>query len=323
MECKICGNKDDLKEYRIKEVMFGTNESFLYYECGDCGCLQISDIPNNIDQYYPEQYYSFNKSSHYAKTRFNEILKERRDRFVVFKKGILGRFIDKIKPNIDPHLRALSHIHISKRSQILDVGCGRGQFLLSLKRIGFEDLVGIDPYLENDIKYDNGLCVYRKSIFNFQEKKDIIMFHHSFEHIPEQLDTLHAVKRLLNDNGYCIIRVPTVSSYAWKHYRENWVQLDAPRHFFLHSLKSMQVLARQASLCVERVIYDSTSLQFLGSEKILKGFTLNDGYSYSTIFSRKEIRTYKMKAIELNKLGEGDACVFILRKRNDVHMSSQ
>jgi len=37
--------------------------------------------------------------------------------------------------------------------------------------------------------------------------------------------------------GWCVIRIPTVSSFAWEHYREQWVQLDAPRHFFLHKVR--------------------------------------------------------------------------------------
>lgn len=314
MECKICGNTDELKEYCVKEMMYGINESFLYYECNQCGCLQIANIPADMRRYYPNDYYSFSASAQYAKSRFNIEIRKKRDQFVVFKRGILGRLINKIKPNANPRLEVLSQIPISKESQILDIGCGKGNFLLTLKRIGFRNLTGIDPFLEKDIHYDNGLSVYRNSIFDYREKKDIIMFHHSFEHVSEQLDTLRAVSELLNNDGYCIIRVPTVSSYAWRHYRENWVQLDAPRHFFLHSVESMKLLANQVSLNVEKVIYDSTPLQFLGSEKILRGLPLHDGNAFHTIFSEVEIRKYKELAREMNKMEQGDACAFILKK---------
>ena len=319
MKCKICGNKDNLKEYKVKEVMFGTHESFLYFECEQCGCLQIADIPADMSKYYPDNYYSYTASTHYAKTKLNEILRKKRDQYVVFRKGILGRYINKINPNIDPHLEILSQITITKKSLILDVGCGKGNFLLTLKRLGFNNLVGIDPFIEKDISYDNGLCIHKESILNFKEKKDIVMFHHSFEHIPEQLQTLQAVSKILEKDGCCIIRVPTVSSYAWKHYKENWVQLDAPRHFFLHSLKSMNALAEQASMYIHKVVYDSTALQFLGSEKILKGFPLHDETSYNSLFSETEIQQFKHRANELNKVGEGDACAFILRNTKWAH----
>ena len=140
MECKICGNMDNLKEYQVKEIMYGTHESFLYFECRQCGCLQIAEIPSDMSKYYPDNYYSYTESSHYAKTKLNKVLRKKRDQYVVFKRGFLGRFINKIKPNIDPHLDVLTHIPFSKESQILDVGCGKGKFLLTLKRIGFKNL---------------------------------------------------------------------------------------------------------------------------------------------------------------------------------------
>ena len=61
---------------------------------------------------------------------------------------------------------------------------------------------------------------------------------------PDQR-TFSAAHDLLNKDGVLLVRVPLSSSWAWEHYRENWVQLDAPRHLYLHSVKSMEVLARQ------------------------------------------------------------------------------
>ena len=145
------------------------------------------------------------------------------------------------------------------------------------------------------------------------------MFHHSFEHIYEQRETLRKVRELLAEKGMCIIRVPTVSSFAWKHYGLNWVQFDAPRHFFLHSVKSFTLLANQEKLKIKEVIYDSSDMQFWGSEQNLlnvllyspNSFFINPKYS---IFNKKKINDFKKEAKRLNQEKIGDQVIFILIK---------
>lgn len=62
-------------------------------------------------------------------------------------------------------------------------------------------------------------------------------------------------------------RLNGVDSHAWNHYREHWFQLDAPRHFYLHSLRSMQILCEKSDLRIDRVVYDSRESQFWASEQ--------------------------------------------------------
>jgi len=144
---------------------------------------------------------------------------------------------------------------------------------------------------------------------------DLILFHHSLEHMPDQLETLKAASKLLTRNGVCLANLPTVSSYAWKKYRTSWVQLDAPRHFFLHSVKSLSILAEQAKLSLKGFFYNSTAFQFWGSEQYLKGVPLCSRRSYlenpsNSIFSRSQIKAFERKAKELNLIGQGDAAAF-------------
>ncbi len=57
--CEICNNSTGNKSYVVREMMFGFRDEFEYFECAECRCLQIKDIPVNISKYYPEEYYSF------------------------------------------------------------------------------------------------------------------------------------------------------------------------------------------------------------------------------------------------------------------------
>ena len=115
------------------------------------------------------------------------------------------------------------------------------------------------------------------------------------------------------------MRIPLVSSHAWEHYGVIWVQLDAPRHLYLHSRESFERLTRDAGLEPTEVVYDSDDFQFWGSEQYASGIPLKSERSHSTnpsrsIFSRAEIRTFRKKADELNRESRGDVASFYLRK---------
>lgn len=318
MKCKICDNENGNIKYEAKEMMFGFRDKFTYFQCLKCECLQILEIPDNISKYYPNNYYSFSLYS--PKGLVNktiDYIKKLRFKAAVLNKNLIGKLIYYYFPNI--FLKTLSEINITKNTSILDVGSGSGEIIYNLKNLGIKNILGIDPYIKNDIIYKNKLQIQKKTIHELKSKWDFIMLNHVFEHLDDQLETLNSIHRLLKSNGICMIRIPIVSSFAWDKYKEKWVQLDAPRHLFLHSIKSIQLLAEKSNLVIEKIIYDSTNLQFWGSEQYIKDIPLMDNNSYmvnekKSIFSKKEINDYKIKALKLNNEKMGDQCAFILRK---------
>jgi len=318
MKCRICNNSHGNEQYEVREMHYGFRDFFIYFQCSACECLQIAALPDDMPEYYPSDYGSFLLTTEQRyKNPIKRIFKILRDRYVIYKKGVFERFLYACFPSDFFHV--LSPLQIQKKSTILDVGCGSGSILHALMETGHKYLTGADPYIKEDIEYQNGLKIYKKSIHELDGRWDIIMFHHSFEHIPDPIDTLHTVSRLLTERGQCLIRIPTVSSHAWQHYRENWVQIDAPRHFFLHSTESIAVLAEKADLTVAQTVYDSTEFQFWGSEQYVRDIPLKDPRSYgvnpsNSIFSVQEIAEFKQRAKELNLNNKGDSCAILLRK---------
>ncbi len=142
---------------------------------------------------------------------------------------------------------------------------------------------------------------------------DVIMFHHSFEHMEDQAGTLAMAKSKLAADGICLLRVPVVS-WAWKYYGVDWVQLDAPRHACLHTPRSLALTARAASFQIAKTIYDSRDFQFWGSELYRAGVPLVEGKKdLRRRFGRKQMQSFAIRAKELNQRGEGDQAAFILR----------
>jgi 2-polyprenyl-3-methyl-5-hydroxy-6-metoxy-1,4-benzoquinol methylase len=317
--CKICGNSENNKEFKIKEMMFGFRDEFTYFECSKCGCLQIMQIPRNMEKYYLSNYYSFKKLD--KTNNFIRIIlrRRRRDIYAFFKKDFIGKLLHKKYPNI--LLEVFGRLKINYNSKILDVGCGAGNFLYSLNKIGFKNLVGVDPYLRESTK-ERGVEIYNKSIHELpdNQKYDFIMFDHSFEHIFKQLQALIKVYKLLSEGGVCLIRVPIKTDYIWNYYGINWVQIDAPRHFFLHTLNSFELLVKKSGLSIKDIVFDSTEFQFCGSEQYIKNIPLAAENSYSknldkSIFTKKEIEEFKKRAKELNMKKQGDQAAFFLTKK--------
>ena len=304
--------------YAIREMMFGSRETFTYFQCSNCECLQISSIPGDMSKYYTSHYYSFSRGKKKLQiAKLKKSVKKLNNKYAVFGDGIIGKLLYAAFP--EPSMRCLSRIPINRNMRILEIGSGDGGFLLDLAEIGFTNLVGIDPYIEEDISFNKKVSVFKQSIEDVSGKWDIIIFHHSFEHCEDPETVLMHVSHLLDFHGTCIIRAPTVSSFAWEHYHTDWVQIDAPRHFFIPSIRSMELLAEKANLQLIDVQYDSTAFQFWGSEQYRRNVSLFSDSSYlvnprKSMFGYVDVFLFKKRAKRLNLLKRGDQLALYLKK---------
>lgn len=316
MQCKICLNTKNNTRYQAKEMMLGLRNTHDYFQCSECQCLQLEVLPDNLVEYYPsDDYYSYSEVN--FPTGVKKFLLAHRDYYAATGKGFLGKLLSSRKP--ETKIETLQATGVDRSSSILDVGCGAGHLLNSLKEAGFNKVQGADPFNERDIEYKNGLKIIKQTLHEVESNWDLIMFHHSFEHVADQLETLQSAADRLNQDGTCLIRIPTVSSWAWKTYGVDWVQLDAPRHLFLHSIESMESLAQQVGMKIDKVVYDSFAFQFWGSEQYLQGIALNDKKSFAvrpdhSIFTVEEITDFDKRSIQLNLQDQGDQACFYLTK---------
>ena len=147
---------------------------------------------------------------------------------------------------------------------------------------------------------------------------DVIMLHHAFEHLADPARLLREAARRLAPGGKILLRLPMADSYAWLRYRADWVQLDAPRHLFLHTRRSLAHAADAAGLRVEATVCDSHELQFWGSEQYLRDIPLNDPRSYrfdrsGALFAPARLARWRRAAAALNRIGWGDQAAVYLR----------
>lgn len=316
--CRVCEKENITEEYNLKEMMFGWHDEFEYFKCYNCGCLQIKKFPENIGKYYPYNYVSFFSPNNSCLKKY---LLKKRDLFAFTGKSILGKILSELYGYPDFYLW-FSEANFNKNDFILDVGAGKGELLLKLQNVGFKNLLGIDPFIEKEITYNKNLKILKQDLSQLNNSSyDWVMFHHVFEHMQNPNETFAILKNIVKKNGKVIIRIPVIDCYAWEIYKTNWVQLDPPRHFFLHTVKSINHLAERFGFRINKIIYDSTAFQFWGSEQYKMNIPLMDPRSHflnnkKAIFSKDEIRKYEKKAKDLNKKGKGDSVCFYLENLN-------
>tara|TARA_Y100000590_G_scaffold419021_1_gene520393 strand:+ start:622 stop:1653 length:1032 start_codon:yes stop_codon:yes gene_type:complete len=165
-------------------------------------------IGNKINIIKYKNYY-FNKSNYYKKAtkefktkRYqtinhdNKIYYDQKKKKFIFRSIILSSIIKKKFKN--------------KNLNILDYGCSKGNLLIKLSKIGFNNLYGYDVG-----KYHSNFLLRKKIIFlrNLSQKKkffDIVIFSHSIAYLKNIKKSLVNIKKIVKPNGILIVNIQNV-----------------------------------------------------------------------------------------------------------------
>lgn len=318
--CEICGS-GALRELFPKEMMKGEGGPFRYVHCTACGTTYQPVKLDDYGKYYPTSYYSFQyKEPQGLSARLRQLKRTLRNRYYFYGTGWIGRLLAGARPCPNNHLSR--HVRLRPDMSILEVGSGTGELLHEIADIGVRRALGIDPFLPQDIEFRNGARVLKLSIEEYgrrhpNEKFDLIMFNHSLEHSPTPQEDLQQITRHLAPGGDILIRLPVADSAISEEYGEHWWSLDAPRHIYLFSVRSMNMLAQKCGLHVKRVHFEGAIDDFLASEQHKVGIPLLDELSYVVTksldrFSSEQLRRFQAEIDAQNLNGTAAQAGFVL-----------
>ena len=315
--CPICGEGMSGKIYYPREMMFGSRKQYRYILCSQCGTLWCAD-PVDPKEAYPEGYYSFalDRETGGLKKSLHKILAKTR---VLKPVSVL---INRLRlMRAEPHLLPLfRQARVTRRSRILDVGCGAGALLIRLHDAGFASLAGIDPNISSDIDYPCGIKIRKQRIFDISENYDAIILNHVLEHVSNPIESLRHLRAHIDADGYIMASVPLIDCYAFRKYMADFASIDAPRHIFVPSLSAMYKLAADSGLRVEKVVYYSGRFQFAVSEAHAGDVATNElsalkepdgGTKKGNI---KEYASLDKFARHLNRTQDGDRAAFLMKR---------
>lgn len=239
-KCRLCKSEGMFESYLVREMMQNTGEEFEYFVCGECSCLQIAEIPSDLGKYYGRDYYSFAQEEY---------------------------------PNVK------YETPIKRKDKILDVGCGSGVWLFRKALAGWGNLYGCDPFLERDMHYGDRVHIKKCSIHEMEGEAsyDEIRMGDVFEHMADPIKALQSAARLLKSGAVLAMDIPIFPNIAFDMFGAYWFQIDAPRHLFLHSKRSLEYLEKQSGLKIIKIEYDSDYSQ------IFRSFFYSMGVSFYEI----------------------------------------
>lgn len=310
--CRICGNEAGNTSFVAHEMMLASREPFDYFECRACGTLQIAGIPGDLSRWYPPDYYAY--TTPYRTPPVRRWLKRRVARHALGRTDPIGALITSRRGR-PREVGWVARAGLGLDAAILDVGAGNGQVLLALRDYGLRRLLGVDPFLERDLEHA-GVRVLRRSMEEVDGPFDLIMFHHSFEHVPDPAATLEGARDRLSPGGAILVRMPVVAA-SWARYGPDWVELDAPRHLHVLTARALELLARRSGLRVTATEHDTDGFELWGSEQYRRGIPLTDPRSHAfggagSVFDKEEMRRFEAEARELNRTGQAGRAAFWL-----------
>ena len=246
-KCPSCSNNIEFS--CIYRDITDCNYKFNIIKCDRCGLAATYPQPN-VEQlsevFYGKKYYSYNEhtnenSSRSLLTSFIKAIRnitwqthycpESRWRSYSFVKRCLLRtvsFIGRLRYGVKPPLL--------NGGSILDVGCGDGLFLHSMKNIGWE-VFGVEIDIDAAARAQkSGLQnVYHGTFDSIDlpdQSFDCIRFWSVLEHLHDPIYNLNKAKKLLKPSGLLVLQTPNFSSFSKKITGISWNGLDAPRHLY-------------------------------------------------------------------------------------------
>jgi SAM-dependent methyltransferase len=140
--------------------------------------------------------------------------------------------------------------------RLLDVGCGSGDWLLSMQGLGWRvQGVDFDARAVQEAR-SRGLEI---GLGSLEEQAypdaafDAVTLNHVVEHLPDALATLRECRRLLRPGGTLVLYTPNGASFGHAVFRAHWRGLEPPRHLQLFGPRSLGALLHDAGFADRRV----------------------------------------------------------------------
>lgn len=230
--CPVC--KSDSIQPALKATDHTVSqEEFSIWHCNTCTARFTQDVPgqDDIGSYYASADYISHSDT---------------------KEGIINNLYHLVRKQTVASKRKL----VTKESgvdkgEILDIGCGTGAFLYTMKKAGW-NITGLEPDAAARVKavelYNINPLEPQKLFELPAASYNAITMWHVLEHVHQLHEYIKQIETILTENGKLFIAVPNYTSKDADIYGEHWAAYDVPRHLYHFSPQSMEKLLKTYNL---------------------------------------------------------------------------
>jgi len=278
VNCPLCSQDNAAPVFTAEDRLRLAPDSFTLVRCAGCGLVYLNPRPDDRELlgYYPETYWGDRQKG------VREILR-----------GLEERFKEAYK------VRAVARAGLA-HGRVLDVGCGRGEFLAMLRGKGFE-VVGLEPGPEAARRgaEEYGLDIINGSLGQARLPEasfDAATLWHVLEHLPDPLGALMELRKALKPGGMLFVAAPDFGSWQAGRYEADWLGVDAPRHLTHFTRQTLSAMLSRAGF--GEAVYHDGGVRYEAAMLVRSAWP---GLNYKKLAALGAGRTsrYLYKAVQL------------------------
>lgn len=290
--CLLCGSRGALLYPDLEDCIGEAPGTWALMRCARCGLVWLHPrpVPADVAKLYA-CYYTHSIGRQF-KHRWRDAIKRSvlSGRFGYHHLApttlhrVVGRLLSILRPVREPaELSVMTLARPASGSLLLDVGCGNGEFLHSMRQLGWQ-VTGVEPdeTAAAVARSHYGVSVYCGTLEAAGLPPgvfDAITMRHVIEHLSSPVETLRECCRILRPGGRVVVLTPNVESLGHRSFGRAWRGLEVPRHLQLFGPRALRAAAELAGLKVVmcRSVARAARWMWAESEQIARCGALHDG----------------------------------------------
>lgn len=231
--CPLCSGTAE-RFLTLRDWAYTGEGPFGYLRCHTCGAVLAEESipPKDLGRYYPRGYAAYVEPQS------------------------ISRFA-RAAQSVGIRKRRLLIERLRQGGRLLDVGCGRGDFLQAMQATGRWQASGLERDQEAvQIARARGLDVHHGEIPDYPfppASFDVITLWDVLEHLEQPHRTVQSLLTWLQPGGILVIRTPDAASWQARLFGPWWAGYDAPRHRIIYTWQALQRLLKAYGLEVKRL----------------------------------------------------------------------
>lgn len=286
ISCPLCGASKKNELCTITDATYGIEGTYQVVRCVSCQHMYLNPRPadTSLIDIYPAEYAPHSESQSAETDRDETDRDETAAANQANQHALMSglppvgfvRRIFRLIPGLRPFLNWLGQENATylpppekdQQSRLLEVGCAHGSFMARGSDAGWI-VDGVEPSaMAAEAARKRGFGVFCGLLADAgvaSSSREMVAMWMVLEHVPDPVDVVEQVFRILTPGGTFACSVPNASTWERWMFGRYWLGYDAPRHLQVFTAKRLKRLLSDRGFTDIRIIYQANTRYWWGS----------------------------------------------------------